>query len=300
MLLLHKVSLPNNHPFIDNKYTQWYYAIIERAIHRNNDGNYTERHHIIPDCLYLERHRDGVAGYLLGDSNDQNNLVDLTAEEHFICHWLLTKMLTGKAYYQMENALNGLRMYSNRHIRIWTAGKYARLRKSANISAKSKVWWTNGIEQIKSQEQPYEGWYKGTIRQQSNKIRNWFNNGNEEKLLKNCPDGWISGRLLNRLWYTNGIEEKYTSNGPDGWSRGRKPGAMVMNVIGGVGPTAGLQYYNNGTDQKMLTSCPDGYKKGRLRGGTLGLTVFNNGIINKKFKENPGDGWVPGYIKNPN
>ena len=64
--------------FIDNKYTLWYYSIISRARIRNISG-YTEKHHIIPHSL--------------GGSNLAENLVKLTAREHFICHKLLTKML---------------------------------------------------------------------------------------------------------------------------------------------------------------------------------------------------------------
>lgn len=39
---------------------------------------YWETHHIIPKCI--------------GGSDDENNLVLLTAREHYIAHWLLTKM----------------------------------------------------------------------------------------------------------------------------------------------------------------------------------------------------------------
>ena len=39
---------------------------------------YTERHHILPKCM--------------GGSNEKHNLVDLTAEEHFLAHQLLVKM----------------------------------------------------------------------------------------------------------------------------------------------------------------------------------------------------------------
>ena len=67
--------------FKDNKYTKCYFKLIETAKVRMLDG-YTERHHIIPRCL--------------GGSNDQTNLVDLTAREHFICHLLLTKMHDNK------------------------------------------------------------------------------------------------------------------------------------------------------------------------------------------------------------
>ena len=66
--------------FFDNKYTKYYYNIISAAVtqHRNKKDAYYENHHIIPKCL--------------GGSNAPNNLVLLTAREHFICHLLLTKM----------------------------------------------------------------------------------------------------------------------------------------------------------------------------------------------------------------
>jgi hypothetical protein len=72
--------------FIDNKYTNIYYSIINRAKSRTISG-YTENHHIIPKSL--------------GGDNSHENLVALTAREHFICHLLLTKMTTGKSRHKM-------------------------------------------------------------------------------------------------------------------------------------------------------------------------------------------------------
>lgn len=80
--------------FNDSKYTRWYYQIIVRAQNRalTNNG-YTEVHHIVPKSL--------------GGSNLICNLVNLTGREHFICHWLLTKMVTEtKEKYQMWNAFS--------------------------------------------------------------------------------------------------------------------------------------------------------------------------------------------------
>ena len=62
--------------FIDNKYTRVYYSIIDRAKTRSI-SSYTEKHHIIPRSL--------------GGTDAKENLVPLTAREHFICHLLLTK-----------------------------------------------------------------------------------------------------------------------------------------------------------------------------------------------------------------
>jgi len=87
--------------FIDNKYTRWYYAIVQRAQHRastkkqaTNLLGYVERHHVIPECFYIARKRKGAKGWLPGDPASADNLVFLTAREHFICHLLLTKMCT--------------------------------------------------------------------------------------------------------------------------------------------------------------------------------------------------------------
>jgi hypothetical protein len=62
--------------FIKNKYYRWYFSIVERARLRKSVG-YTEKHHIIPQSI--------------GGENSKDNLVNLSAREHFICHWLLTK-----------------------------------------------------------------------------------------------------------------------------------------------------------------------------------------------------------------
>lgn len=66
--------------WLDNKYTKIYNDIVTRAQKRLITG-YVERHHIIPRSL--------------GGSNSKDNLVALTAREHFICHLLLRKMTNG-------------------------------------------------------------------------------------------------------------------------------------------------------------------------------------------------------------
>jgi len=73
--------------FTQNKYTKYYYDIINRAKTRTLK-NYKENHHVIPKCFFVEQ---SATGWLNGDPDD-NNTVNVTAREHFICHWLLTKM----------------------------------------------------------------------------------------------------------------------------------------------------------------------------------------------------------------
>ena len=76
--------------FIENKYTTIYYNIVNRAKLRNLEG-YCEKHHIIPKSL--------------GGSDVKDNLVKLTAKEHFICHLLLTRMTISVSKSKMVQAL---------------------------------------------------------------------------------------------------------------------------------------------------------------------------------------------------
>ena len=91
--------------FLDNKYTRIYYQIIEVAKTRTLEG-YKERHHIIPKSL--------------GGNNSKENLVNLTAREHFICHWLLTKMTTSTGNMKMFFALSRMRASNVMHQRYHT------------------------------------------------------------------------------------------------------------------------------------------------------------------------------------
>lgn len=68
--------------FLTNKYSLWYFNIIDNAIKENRiklaksnlEYIYYESHHIIPKSM------------------GGTDIVLLTAREHFICHWCLTKM----------------------------------------------------------------------------------------------------------------------------------------------------------------------------------------------------------------
>lgn len=68
--------------FIQNKYTRYYYNIVNAAKARVlSPKSVVERHHIIPKSL--------------GGDNSKSNIVNLTSREHFICHKLLMRMTEG-------------------------------------------------------------------------------------------------------------------------------------------------------------------------------------------------------------
>jgi len=92
--------------FIDNKYTKWYYSIINRAKSRQLPEEIrTQTHHIIPQSFFKKIVRKGRKGWLDGDPEEPTNKVRLTLREHLICHWLLTKMISGDGRYRMVAAL---------------------------------------------------------------------------------------------------------------------------------------------------------------------------------------------------
>jgi hypothetical protein len=85
--------------FENNKYSKWYNSIVQFAKNRLTIVSYSEKHHIVPKSI--------------GGTNNKENLVILTAREHFVCHLLLTKMTTGNArqkmiyaFWQLSNQKN--------------------------------------------------------------------------------------------------------------------------------------------------------------------------------------------------
>jgi len=120
--------------FIDNKYTRWYYNIINCAKARTLDV-YTEKHHIIPKSC--------------GGNNSKENLVKLIPKEHFICHLLLTKMVDGHNRHLMVYAFHGLKAKQKRQRRYSsgleiTAKIYQKLKDELSSIKKSKEPWNKG------------------------------------------------------------------------------------------------------------------------------------------------------------
>ena len=123
---------------LTNKYSKTYFAITSNAKQRITEG-YTELHHIIPQSM--------------GGSNDKENLVELSAREHFICHWLLVKMTEGKDRSKMLYALNGMKAEN-------------RYQQRYNTKITARVYETYRIEHAENHSKTMKGrpaWNKGRI-----------------------------------------------------------------------------------------------------------------------------------------
>lgn len=146
-------------------YLRIYNQIVENRL-KNPYNGYTETHHIIPTSL--------------GGSNSKDNLVRLTAREHFICHWILVKMYKENktSYYKMLKAFNMMcNAKNNKHQRYQIHSRIF----SIYREDMSKAMRVSQLGEYNSQS--------GTM---------WVCNLNTKENKKvakgQIPDGWIAGR----------------------------------------------------------------------------------------------------------
>lgn len=195
--------------FQDNKYSTWYFSIINKAksefrtklSRKNPDYVYYESHHIIPKSF------GGTEQVLL------------TAKEHFICHLLLTKMID---HYKVKYALYMMTRKSVEHskqerYRI-TASQYAYIRKQNSLAASVR-------QKGKKKDKPFTKEHRDNLSKMAS-IRN-----------KTNP---IYGEMIKKISYNN--EKEYIVTFPDGheqWVRNlsqfcRDHGLKAANLHGVV------------------------------------------------------------------
>jgi hypothetical protein len=107
-------------------YQRIYDQLIERAVQRCNMDGYTEKHHIIPKCM--------------GGNNDPENLVRLTAREHFIAHWLLWRI--HPTNHKLIRAFNGMCIRDRNNKRYYSSRGFAIAKNAAN--ALEIIPWNKG------------------------------------------------------------------------------------------------------------------------------------------------------------
>lgn len=111
-------------------YLNHYKKLTSRAKTRKLDG-YIERHHIIPKCM--------------GGSDDKNNLVNLTASEHYVAHQLLVKIYPNNyklayACHMMSTKLNERNNKSYEWVRNKMAKANSIILKGMKRAPRSKEW----------------------------------------------------------------------------------------------------------------------------------------------------------------
>jgi hypothetical protein len=146
-------------------YVRIYNNIIENRIKYPASG-YTESHHIIPVCL--------------GGANSKDNLVKLTAKEHFICHWILVKIYKGNknSYHKMLKAFNMMcnTLSTNQQRYVISSRIFSKYREDFSSAMSS-------MQLGKNNSQAGTMWICNLISKENKKISN-----------KIIPEGWIAGR----------------------------------------------------------------------------------------------------------
>lgn len=150
-------------------YKRIYTEIINNAKNRPRPNCYCENHHIIPKSH--------------GGSDDKDNIVALTAREHFIAHWLLMKMhKDGKMimafFYMTKPVGNGRTRYTSHSF------KYAR--EAASSLMKERTGEKHPMYGVKGKDNPNYGSKrtKETRKKLSEKAKERFKNNPNPKAKK--------------------------------------------------------------------------------------------------------------------
>lgn len=144
--------------FMQNKYHKLYFYIINRAKSRKLLPNTKiEKHHIIPRSL--------------GGNNNPENLVKLSAREHFICHRLLPKFTEGKEKTKMLYAI--WKMCHSKKSRKdsfkLTARTYSTIKEEMKNSRTSEDFTPEWRAKISASRQGQSSWNKGIPRTEKEK-----------------------------------------------------------------------------------------------------------------------------------
>ena len=245
--------------FISNKYHKWYCSLISSAKNRTLSKNiYTEKHHIIPRSL--------------GGDDCTDNLVILTAREHFICHILLTKFTQGQERGKMINAVIFMKSSNTGQFRYLNSRLYEAVRteysKQQSIKMKGEgnpfykkkhtLHFKEKMSKTKKGKLPWNAGLAGS--QKTKDIGKTIS-----QVKKGIP-----------MW-TNGIQDKYSKQCPgEGWYRGRRPNPNLKHtdnqrqLMKKICSEGKMNWWNNGKINKRCVKCPGKeWKRGRIMSASL-------------------------------
>lgn len=148
-------------------YERLYEKIINQRKNNLPEG-YSEQHHILPKCL--------------GGNDSSDNIVRLTAREHFICHFLLAKMYQKDTveWYKMNHAFMMMKCSSVIQNRYFNSRLYESLKENFSLAMSAS-------QQGKNNSQYGTRWIHNPGQKQSIKLDK----------SKPLPAGWNEGRIMN-------------------------------------------------------------------------------------------------------
>ena len=209
-------------------YQQIYNQLISKRQQETPPENcYTETHHIKPKCL--------------GGTNEQTNLVKLTAREHYIAHLLLAKIYNTYGLYSAVIYMQTGRL-KNRKFKF-NSRLYQKIREEfANKMSqkkKGKTSWNKGKKMSDEFKQKVSEANKGK--------KTWLGKHHSEESRKKISEAH-KGRYIGRTptWLVGKqLSEEHK----------QKDREAIL----------GLKYWNNGIKNVRARECPEGFVRGRLK-----------------------------------
>ena len=192
--------------------------IMKRLVNPVPNGVYHERHHIVPRSE--------------GGSDDEGNIIRLTAREHYVAHLLLAKIYDD---YKMHNAV--IFMQTGRH--------------------KNRIFKFNSHLYKKIREE-----YAKKI-SKSKKGIHFYNNGKIEVRRFKCPDGFVPGRMPFSPQHCKRISD--CAKKRIGWKHSEKKKEKMSISAKGNKACMGLHWFNNSQIEIHALECPPGFVPGRMK-----------------------------------
>jgi hypothetical protein len=240
-----------------------YIAYVKTLNRKKEDGEYYEEHHILP--------------YSLGGDNSKENLVLLTAREHYLAHYLLVKITTGQDRKKMIWAFHRMQYSdaSRKGKRITNSRLYELVRKNYIKDIFDDEWHQKHSEAIKG--------------------RFWINNGKENKFIKNPEEylsqGWKKGRLkFIHKKQRRKEERKRKQRETRYWMYKEGEQKDIMVTLKEI-PVFESNGWKRGRLKIAISSKPGENSKGRIR-----ITKGNleKSILPEELENYLNDGWVKG------
>ena len=146
-------------------YLNIYNSIIcRRKENQLTNLNYSEKHHILPRSL--------------GGTDDETNIVRLTAREHYICHFLLLKM-------QQPGSSNFYKMLKAFVLMTWCSSN----NQARYVNSRLYEKYRSAFSKMQSDNQAGENNSQFGTRWISNPVT-----GESKKTTNSIPVGWVAGR----------------------------------------------------------------------------------------------------------
>jgi hypothetical protein len=160
-------------------YKHIYDLIIENRNIYAFEG-YTENHHIIPRSL--------------GGTDEPENLIKLSAREHFLCHYLLAKIFKKETFewYKMNHAFMMMKCESLNQNRYFNSRLYEALK--LNFSSVMSL-----LQRGKGNSQYGTMWISNIELEESKKIQK----------TDPIPEGWVKGRKVWNRVVKEEIKKRY-------------------------------------------------------------------------------------------